>query len=251
MKPIGIALAPALMLAMTGCANAQEADTDALYEELLAKINQKSTHDFVRDVALSYVDGFVEDHNANRPDEEPQWTSTDTRKSIDLFHEPVDGPIRKRIYASFAETMPVDDAKALLSLFADPKTAPTLDCALALKPDERDAAAWKSCAKSPARALDAEEQALTERAVDALTRAITLPAVNGAVGGMVCHTLDRFADRISKEGFTYSFGVTLRIGKAEPARACDVLKPRWSALAGLDAQLALEPEMIFKKDDDD
>lgn len=99
------------------------------------------------------------------------------------------------------------------------------------------------------RAFTPAEQALANSAQAALTDALVQPLVNGALGGTTCHIIERFADHLSQGDTKYTFNVTFALTGSETPKGCDVNKLRWSALAGLDAQLKMEPQMVFAKKD--
>ncbi|WP_260582412.1 hypothetical protein [Sphingopyxis sp. PET50] len=95
----------------------------------------------------------------------------------------------------------------------------------------RAASEWAACAADGGRAFTAEEQALGTRAITAVNQALASPDLNSAVVGIVCHTLDRFSDRVSTEEMTRKYSMTVTVISAEPPLACDRARPRYAALA--------------------
>lgn len=246
------ALAGAALL----CAPAAAQTTTALvpvtaaHRALLRVLNGGESAPVFRSIAVSFVQDFVKRHFDGREGEPVTWTEADTQKTVDLYFEPVSAELDRRITQAFADDAPLAAVERLQTLTNDAATRATMLCAFRTPPEQRTAKVWSDCEKKEGAQVSSADRALSAPVQAAYEAAITQPAVNGAVGGTICHALARFAQHLSKDGSTYTFGTSFALTGVEDPKRCDVHKPRWAALVGFDALLRLEPQIVFEKRED-
>jgi len=174
------------------------------------------------------------------------WTETDTADAITTFGAPIRAPYKIRVADRLRTAISPEQARAATGLAADPVARKTIKCAA--RRTSRAASEWAACAAQGGRAFSAGEQALATSALDAVNAAVVQPDLNSTVVGIVCHTLDRFSDRVSTDEMTRKYSMTISLVRAEKPIACDRAKSRYAALAGHDAYLKLEPSLTFESD---
>jgi hypothetical protein len=248
-----IAMAGAALL-FTTAANAQSAPAHtpvtAAHRALLTTLNGQDNASLFRSIAVDFVQDFVKRHFESREGEAVTWTKADTQKAVDLYFNPVSAELDRRITQVFADGAPLASVERLQTLSSDAATRATMLCAFRIPSPQRTAKVWSDCEKKEGAQVSPADRALSEPVQAALEAAIIQPAVNGAVGGTICHALARFAQHLSKDGSTYTFGTSFALSGGEEPKRCDVHKPRWAAMAGFDALLRVEPQIVFEKKED-
>lgn len=222
----------------------------AAHRALLITLNGQDNASLFRPIAVNFVQDFVKRHFESREGEAVTWTEADTKRAVDLFFNPVSAELDRRITQVFADGAPLASVERLQTLASDAATRATMLCAFQVPRQQRTAKVWTDCEKKEGAQVSLADRALSEPVQAALEAAIIQPAVNGAVGGTICHALAKFAQHLSKDGSTYTFGTSFALSGGEDPKRCDVLKPRWAALAGFDALLRLEPQIVFEKRED-
>lgn len=220
------------------------------HKDLLNILSGNGNPAFFRTIAVNFVQNFVDGHFANNPDIKPDWTSADTQKAVDLYLTPVADEMDRRVTASFASGIPSADAKRLTATLATDAARATMNCALVKPLAERTPSVWEECERSNGGEFSAEDRTALGNVQSSYAASLAQPAVNGALGGTICHVLARFAQHLSKDGTSYTFGTSFALNGSEEPKRCDVHKPRWAALAGFDALVLLEPQIVFEKRED-
>jgi hypothetical protein len=189
------------------------------------------------------------DHIAGILKEDPElkgWTDADTRDAITAFGTPARAPYKQRVADRLRAAIQPARAKAATELAADPAALATIKCVA--RRTSRAAAEWAACATKGGRPFTAAEQALGTEALETVNAVVSQPDLNSAVVGIICHTLGRFGDRVSSDGMTRKYTMTISLLSAEKPLACDRAKPRYAALVGHDSYMKIEPALLFESE---
>lgn len=245
-----LAALAAATLSCIPAVQAQAVSVTPAHRSLLKLLNGNDSDPLFRSIAVDFVQDFVKRHYDGRKDEPVTWTEADTQKTVDRYFTPVSAELDRRMTQTFADQAPLAAVERLQVLSSNPATRATMICAFRTPIKQRTAKVWSDCEKKEGAAFAVADRALTEPVQAAYEAAITQPAVNGALGGTICHALAKFAQHLSQDGTTYTFGTSFGLTGGEEPKRCDVHKPRWAALVGYDALLRLEPQIVFEKRED-
>lgn len=171
------------------------------------------------------------------------WTATDTTDAITEFGTPARAPYGLRLASRLRGAIDPAQAKAATDLAADPAALKSIECVA--RRTSRAASEWTACSANGGRTFTAAEQALATGALETINDVVNHPDLNSAVIGIMCHTLDRFSDRVSTDEMTRKYSMTVSLLSAEKPVACDRAKPRYASLIGHDPYLKLEPKLLF------
>lgn len=234
-----------LPLALPACVAAQD-DAQRAYDALFLAYYEgqapETLPEFQADLLLvDHIDKILKE----APDLKG-WNTTDTTDAITAFGTPTRAPYKQRVTARLRAAMAIDEVKAASELAADPAASKTIKCVA--RRTSRAASEWAACAGRGGRPFTAAEQALGTKALETINDVVNHPDLNSAVVGIICHTLDRFSDRISSEEMTRKYSMTISLIESEKPIACDRAKPRYAALIGHDPYLSLQPSLVFESD---
>ena len=244
----GFAVGAALLQAAAP-ASAQETPQEVYDAYFLSHVGGVALQTYPEHIAATTLVPHFARILKDDPDLAGKWSEAETRAAVAEFGTPIRLPYRARFTLRLMEQLSVAEAKAATQIASDPAAMKAINC-VAVKPG-RAAADWAACTGDGARALSPDEQALATKSLAALNGALANPDLNSTTVGIVCHVLDRFSDRMSTDGFTRKFSMTISVLEAENAIACDRAKPRYASLIGHDMYLRLEPKLSFESDKKD
>jgi hypothetical protein len=234
---------PALaLLPLSACASAQD-DGQSAYDAMFLAYFEGQAIDTLpefqaRLLLVDHIDSILKE----TPDLEG-WTAADTTDAIAEFGAPARAPYKLRVASRLRAAISPAEVDAASALAADPAALTTIKCVA--RRTSRAASEWAACASNGGRSFTADEQKLGTKTLETINDVVNHPDLNSAVLGIMCHTLDRFSDRVSTDEMTRKYSMTVSLLSAEKPVACDRAKPRYAALLGHDSYLNLEPTLVF------